>query len=112
MNESRLQARQVLLSCNAVARCQLACASHACAARSAGLHGELSSQLCAAGGLAGFSAEQVEEVRMVVRLLPVFFATILFWTIYAQARLHGCMLRCLWAGLSCVWLSWLACCSS
>ena len=37
-----------------------------------------------AGGLAGFSAEQVEEVRMVVRMLPVFFTTILFWTIYAQ----------------------------
>ena len=41
------------------------------------------------GGLAGFSAEQVEEVRMVVRMLPVFCATILFWTIYAQARLRS-----------------------
>ncbi|KAK9822864.1 hypothetical protein WJX81_005939 [Elliptochloris bilobata] len=36
------------------------------------------------GGVAGFSAEQVEEVRMVVRMLPVFLTTILYWTIYAQ----------------------------
>jgi len=36
--------------------------------------------------VAGFTAEQVEEVRMVVRMLPVFLTTILYWTIYAQAR--------------------------
>jgi len=40
----------------------------------------------AGGGVAGFTAEQVEEVRMVVRMLPVFLTTILYWTIYAQAR--------------------------
>ena len=39
----------------------------------------------AGGGVAGFSAEQVEEVRMVIRMLPVFVTTILYWTIYAQA---------------------------
>ena len=39
-----------------------------------------------AGGVAGFSVEQVEEVRMVVRMLPIFFTTIFFWTIYSQAR--------------------------
>jgi len=39
----------------------------------------------AGGGVAGFTAEQVEEVRMVVRMLPVF----LYWTIYAQARAAG-----------------------
>jgi POT family len=32
----------------------------------------------------GYTPEQVEEVRMVVRLLPVFFTTILYWTVYAQ----------------------------
>ena len=39
---------------------------------------------CCAGGLAGFSAAQVEEVRMVLRMLPIFFTTILYWTIYVQ----------------------------
>lgn len=32
----------------------------------------------------GYTPEQVEEVRMVVRLLPVFFTTIMYWTVYAQ----------------------------
>lgn len=32
----------------------------------------------------GYTPEQVEEVRMVVRLLPIFFTTILYWTVYAQ----------------------------
>ena len=32
----------------------------------------------------GYSAAQVEEVRFVIRLLPVFFTTILYWTVYAQ----------------------------
>ncbi len=40
--------------------------------------------ICCAGGLAGFSAAQVEEVRMVLRMLPIFFTTILYWTIYVQ----------------------------
>lgn len=29
-------------------------------------------------------AQQVEEVKMVLRLLPVFFCCILYWTIYTQ----------------------------
>lgn len=41
-------------------------------------------------GLAGFTLEQVEEVRCVIRMLPIFFTTILFWTIYAQVR-HPCL---------------------
>lgn len=38
------------------------------------------------GGLVveGYSPQQVEEVRMVFRLLPVFFTTIMYWTVYAQ----------------------------
>ena len=38
--------------------------------------------------MAGFTAEQVEEVRMVIRMLPVFLTTILYWTIYAQVPLR------------------------
>lgn len=38
-----------------------------------------------AGRVGGYTAAQVEEVRMVMRMLPVFFTTILFWTIYCQA---------------------------
>ena len=38
--------------------------------------------------MAGFTAEQVEEVRMVIRMLPVFLTTILYWTMYAQVRPH------------------------
>ncbi len=32
--------------------------------------------------------EQVEEVRMVVRMLPIFLTTIFYWTIYSQVRLR------------------------
>lgn len=32
----------------------------------------------------GYTPAQVEEVRMVFRLLPIFFTTILYWTVYAQ----------------------------
>ncbi|KAG1666566.1 hypothetical protein FOA52_000533 [Chlamydomonas sp. UWO 241] len=35
-------------------------------------------------GLAGYSPQQVEEVKLVLRLLPVFFSSILYWTIYTQ----------------------------
>ena len=35
-------------------------------------------------GLAGFTARQVEEVRMVVRMMPVFWTTAFYWAIYAQ----------------------------
>ena len=38
----------------------------------------------AAGSVAGFTAEQVEEVRMVVRMFPIFLTTIFYWTIYSQ----------------------------
>ena len=47
----------------------------------------------AGGGVAGFTAEQVEEVRMVIRMLPVFLTTILYWTIYAQV-LRRCVYFC------------------
>ncbi|CAL5228309.1 g11415 [Coccomyxa viridis] len=36
------------------------------------------------GSVAGFTAEQVEEVRMVVRMFPIFLTTIFYWTIYSQ----------------------------
>jgi dipeptide/tripeptide permease len=36
--------------------------------------------------MAGFTYEQVEEVRMVVRMLPIFLTTIFYWTIYSQVR--------------------------
>jgi dipeptide/tripeptide permease len=42
------------------------------------------SQKADAAVVEGYTPEQVEEVRMVVRLLPVFFTTILYWTVYAQ----------------------------
>ena len=45
----------------------------------------LSNALLWAGRVGGYTAAQVEEVRMVMRMLPVFFTTILFWTIYCQA---------------------------
>lgn len=31
------------------------------------------------GGLAGYTPKQVEEVKLVLRLLPVFFSSILYW---------------------------------
>ena len=43
----------------------------------------------AAGSVAGFTAEQVEEVRMVVRMFPIFLTTIFYWTIYSQVWPHG-----------------------
>lgn len=36
------------------------------------------------GGALRFTRMQVDEVKLVVRMLPVFFATILYWTIYIQ----------------------------
>ena len=38
----------------------------------------------AAGGFAGFSRAQVEEVRLVVRMAPIFWTTAFYWAIYAQ----------------------------
>ncbi|KAG2452163.1 hypothetical protein HYH02_003195 [Chlamydomonas schloesseri] len=36
-------------------------------------------------GMAGhYTPQQVEEVKMVLRLMPVFFTTMLYWTIYTQ----------------------------
>ena len=37
-----------------------------------------------AGQVGRFSVQQVEEVKLVYRMLPVFFATIMYWTIYMQ----------------------------
>jgi hypothetical protein len=31
------------------------------------------------GGLAGYTPKQVEEVKMVLRLLPIFGTTVLYW---------------------------------
>lgn len=38
----------------------------------------------AAGAVRGYNAEQVEEVRAVLRMLPVFMLTISYWTVYTQ----------------------------
>lgn len=37
-----------------------------------------------AGGARRFSQRQVEEVKLVLRLLPIFATTALYWTIYMQ----------------------------
>lgn len=42
----------------------------------------------------GYTAAQVEEVRFVIRLLPVFFTTILYWTVYAQMGTFFIMQAC------------------
>lgn len=39
------------------------------------------------GGAARFSQRQVEEVKLVLRMLPIFLTTILYWTIYMQVDL-------------------------
>lgn len=36
------------------------------------------------GGALRFTRQQVDEVKLVIRMLPVFFPTILYWTIYVQ----------------------------
>jgi len=36
------------------------------------------------GGALSFTRQQVEEVKLVLRMLPIFFPTILYWTIYVQ----------------------------
>jgi len=36
------------------------------------------------GGALSFTNQQVEEVKLVIRMLPIFFPTILYWTIYVQ----------------------------
>ena len=41
-------------------------------------------QARSSGGVQQFSTRQVEEVKLVYRMLPVFFATIMYWTIYMQ----------------------------
>ena len=43
----------------------------------------------AAGGARRFTVRQVEEVKLVLRLLPIFGATLLYWTIYMQASRGG-----------------------
>ena len=53
-----------------------------------------------AGSVAGFTAEQVEEVRMVVRMFPIFLTTIFYWTIYSQVHsLHPAPPALLWSSL-------------
>ena len=37
-----------------------------------------------AGERLGFGATQVNEVRMVLRMTPIFLLTILYWTVYSQ----------------------------
>jgi POT family len=37
-----------------------------------------------AGVRLGFGGAQVDEVRMVLRMAPIFLLTILYWTIYSQ----------------------------
>ena len=49
---------------------------------------------CAGGGRR-FSQRQVEEVKLVLRLLPVFATTSLYWTIYMQARWARCGCGCM-----------------
>ena len=53
------------------------------ASSSAGAGGAASSS-AGGGGFAGFTARQVEEVRMVVRMMPIFWTTAFYWAIYAQ----------------------------
>ncbi|KAL6768208.1 NRT1 [Auxenochlorella protothecoides x Auxenochlorella symbiontica] len=36
------------------------------------------------GGVARFTRRQVEEVKLVLRMLPIFVTTILYWTVYMQ----------------------------
>ena len=36
------------------------------------------------GGVLRFTRQQVEEVKLVIRMLPIFFPTVLYWTIYVQ----------------------------
>lgn len=48
--------------------------------------------VCAGGGRR-FSQRQVEEVKLVLRLLPVFATTSLYWTIYMQVCLAGSVER-------------------
>lgn len=36
------------------------------------------------GGARRYTRQQVEEVKLVLRMLPVFFCTIIYWTIYVQ----------------------------
>ncbi len=37
-----------------------------------------------AGGARLYTPRQVDEVKLVLRMLPIFFATILYWTVYMQ----------------------------
>ena len=68
----------------------LTCASHVCFldVRSKALQSRISRLIPAAGGLPRFTQRQVEEVKLVLRMLPVFFATIIYWTIYNQVGLN------------------------
>lgn len=41
------------------------------------------------GGSPRFTAQQVEEVKLVLRMLPIFFTTIFYWTVYNQVGGKG-----------------------
>ena len=61
-----------------------ASSSSAAGASGGGASGGGAPNSSSSGGFAGFTARQVEEVRMVVRMLPVFWTTAFYWAIYAQ----------------------------
>ena len=63
----------------------------------------------AAGAARGYNAEQVEEVRAVLRMLPVFVLTISYWTIYTQmASVFVLQVRALAVALLALllWMGW------
>eukprot|EP00892_Ulva_mutabilis_P001566 jgi/Ulvmu1/1140/UM107_0014.1 len=50
----------------------------------AGAQDEVPDALDAAGGQRGYTREQVDEVRMVLRLGPILLLSVAYWTIYQQ----------------------------
>lgn len=71
------------------------------------------------GGLAGYTPKQVEEVKLVLRLLPIFATTVLYWWVAGAVwcsvvcgfvgpgmgrRASAQALACAWASSLCVLL--------
>lgn len=50
----------------------------------AGAQQEVADALDLAGGQRGYTREQVDEVRMVLRLGPILLLSVAYWTIYTQ----------------------------
>lgn len=50
----------------------------------AGAQQEVADALDLAGGARGYTREQVDEVRMVLRLGPILLLSVAYWTIYTQ----------------------------